>query len=56
MKDLRAKDILVIDGCPNACGKRMLEQHNLKKFKHLEVTEKGFKKGSSQSLGDLKHQ
>lgn len=52
IEGFKAKDILVIDGCPIGCGKRMLDQHNFKNYKHLVVTEQGFKKGKSPATGE----
>jgi len=46
----KTKDVLVIDGCPIACGKRILEQHGFSGFKHLVVTELGLKKVNHQPL------
>jgi uncharacterized metal-binding protein len=42
-----ADKILVIDGCPLDCAKKMLEHAGFKKFKHLRVTDLGMKKGAS---------
>ncbi len=47
IEKFKTKDVLVIDGCPVSCGKRILENHNSKNYKHLVVTEQGFKKGKS---------
>lgn len=43
----KTKDILVIDGCPTACGKRMMEQQGIEDYQHLVVTDLGLKKGAS---------
>ncbi len=48
----KTKELLVIDGCPIACGKRMLDQHHFENYKHLVVTEQGFKKGDSPATDD----
>lgn len=43
----KSKDLLVIDGCPIACGKRILDQHGFDNYKHPIITQQGFKKGES---------
>jgi uncharacterized metal-binding protein len=41
----RAPQVLVIDGCPLACGKRTLELAGFDDFRHLHLHELGFTKG-----------
>lgn len=43
----RSKDLLVIDGCRMACGKRMMLERKIENFKHLVITDQGFEKGKS---------
>ncbi|TKG97149.1 hypothetical protein EYV94_01610 [Puteibacter caeruleilacunae] len=45
--DIKQKDVLVIDGCPISCGKKMMEKYQIENFKYLVVTEQGLKNGSS---------
>ena len=47
IEDFKTKNILVIDGCPIDCGKRIMEMNNITNFKYLRVTDLGFKKGQS---------
>jgi uncharacterized metal-binding protein len=42
----RAERILVIDGCPINCARRMLELAGVKHFEHLALQELGLRKGS----------
>jgi len=37
--------VIMLDGCPVACGKKTLETHGVKDFKHLKATDCGFEKG-----------
>ena len=39
--------VLVIDGCPVDCGKKMMENAAILNFSHLRVTDIGFEKGKS---------
>jgi uncharacterized metal-binding protein len=48
----KTKDLLVIDGCPVACGKKMMEQHGFTNYKHLVITELGLKKGESPATNE----
>lgn len=43
----KTKDLLVIDGCPTGCGKRMMEEHGFSNYQHMIITGHGFKKGES---------
>lgn len=43
-----ADNVLVIDGCPLNCARKTLEEKGLTNFKHLMVTEIGFKKGQTE--------
>jgi uncharacterized metal-binding protein len=41
-----ARRILVIDGCPLACGRQTLELAGFKQFEHLGLQDIGLRKGS----------
>jgi len=42
-----ADTVIVIDGCPVACGKKALDKNKVANFKHLRVTDCGLEKGKS---------
>jgi uncharacterized metal-binding protein len=42
-----AAKVLVIDGCPVDCGKKILEKAGVSNFMHIRVTDLGFEKGKS---------
>ena len=42
-----AAQVLVIDGCPQECGRKTMELAGFKNFQHLKVAEMGFKKGET---------
>jgi uncharacterized metal-binding protein len=42
-----AAKILVIDGCPQECGRKTLEQAGFTGFQHLKLFDLGLHKGSS---------
>lgn len=52
IEGFRTKDLLVIDGCPMACGKKMMEERKIENYKHLVITEQGFKKGESPATDE----
>lgn len=52
IEGFRTKDLLVIDGCPMACGKKMMEERNIENYKHLVITEQGLKKGESPATDE----
>jgi uncharacterized metal-binding protein len=39
--------VLVIDGCPVDCGKKMMEKAGITNFSYIRVTDLGFEKGKS---------
>lgn len=45
--NFKTKELLIIDGCPVECGKRMMEQHNVMNYKYLRVTDLGLEKGKT---------
>lgn len=47
IESFKTKELLIIDGCPTDCGKRIMELHNLTNYKYLRVTDHGFIKGST---------
>lgn len=42
-----AADILAIDGCPLNCVQKTLQEAGFTAFKHMQLTEMGFKKGET---------
>ncbi len=47
-----AGKILVIDGCPQECARKMLEQAAFTGFQHLKLFEMGLHKGSSPATDE----
>ena len=43
----KKKNILVIDGCPTDCGKRILDNAGFTDYKSFRITDAGFKKGQT---------
>lgn len=43
-----ATKVLVIDGCPEECARKTMEQAGLKSFVHLKLAEVGFAKGATR--------
>jgi uncharacterized metal-binding protein len=48
INDFKTKNILVIDGCPIDCGKRILEKNGIRSAKYLRVTDLGLMKGKTE--------
>jgi uncharacterized metal-binding protein len=42
-----ADRVLLIDGCPQACGRRAFKFVGLRRFEHFDLSEAGFVKGDS---------
>ncbi len=47
-----AGKVLVIDGCPVDCAKKMMEKAGFSKFDYLRVSDHGFEKGKSPVTDD----
>ena len=45
-----AAKVLVIDGCPVDCGKKMMEKADISKFSYIRVTDHGFEKGKRRTF------
>jgi uncharacterized metal-binding protein len=48
IRDFKTKNILVIDGCPVDCGKRILEKNGISNANYLRLNDLGFKKGKTE--------
>ncbi|MCX6230510.1 MAG: putative zinc-binding protein [Bacteroidetes bacterium] len=47
IENLKSSNILVIDGCPVDCAKKIMEKANQKEFRHIRLTDYGFQKGEA---------
>ena len=47
INNFKQKNLLVIDGCPIDCGKRMMKDHQIENYIHLRLTDLGFEKGKT---------
>jgi uncharacterized metal-binding protein len=47
IEDFKTKNILVIDGCPVDCGKKIMEKNGLTDYNYLRITDLGFEKGKT---------
>ena len=43
VESAKAARVVVIDGCPMACGKKVLEKYEVEPFRYFVVTELGIK-------------
>lgn len=47
ISEFKTKNLLMLDGCPVDCGKRILDNAGFTDYKYLRVTDLGFKKGQT---------
>lgn len=45
--DFKMKNVLVLDGCPIDCGKRILDKAGFENYCYLRITDLGYKKGQT---------
>jgi uncharacterized metal-binding protein len=51
VESAKAAKLILIDGCPTACGKKILENQQIEPARYFVVTEMGIKKEGS--VGDI---
>lgn len=49
----KSANVLVIDGCPVDCGKKILEKAGISQFNHLRLTDLGYLKGKTPPTDDV---
>lgn len=49
----KPKNILMLDGCPTSCGKRILDKYGFTDYKHLRITDLGYKKGQTPVTNEV---
>jgi len=47
IESFKKADVLVIDGCPMDCGKKIMERNGLNNYKYLRLSDIGMTKGST---------
>ncbi len=47
IENFKNSDLLVIDGCPVECGRKIMEKNGIKDYKYLRLSDVGLTKGSS---------
>jgi uncharacterized metal-binding protein len=53
IKGMKNKNILMIDGCPVNCGKKILDSAGFSDYDHLLITDLGLKKGKTTITEDV---
>lgn len=48
IESLKSSNILVVDGCPVDCAKKIVEKAGLSGFAYIRITDLGYKKGQTQ--------
>ncbi len=47
IKNFKSSDLLVIDGCPTNCAKKIMEKNGISNYKYLRLSDIGLEKGTS---------
>ncbi len=53
IEDFKTKNILMLDGCPIDCGKRILDKAGFQDYNYIRVTDFGYKKGQTPVTDDV---
>ncbi len=51
VESAKAANVILVDGCPVGCGKKILEKYEVEPTRYFVVTEMGIKK--EQDVGDI---
>jgi len=49
IENFKTKELLIIDGCPVDCGKKIMVRNGIKQYKYLRLSDIGFEKGKSEA-------
>ena len=47
IENLKSSNILVLDGCPVDCAKKIMEKAGISGFNYIRITDYGYKKGQT---------
>jgi uncharacterized metal-binding protein len=47
IESFKTKELLIIDGCPIDCGKKIMDMHGFTNYKYLRLTDLGLVKGKT---------
>jgi len=53
IEDFKKKNILLLDGCPIDCGKRILDKAGFTNYKYMRITDLGYKKGQTPVTDEI---
>ncbi|HOY30804.1 MAG TPA: putative zinc-binding protein [Bacteroidales bacterium] len=53
IENFKTKNILVIDGCPIDCGKRIMDKNGFTNYQYMRVTDLRYKKGETTVNDDV---
>lgn len=49
----KASNLLMLDGCPVDCGKKMLDKAGIENYKYVRMTDLGYEKGQTPVTNEL---
>ena len=47
IEDFKNKNILMLDGCPIDCGKKIMDKAGIANYKYFRITDLGYEKGKT---------
>jgi uncharacterized metal-binding protein len=53
IEDFKKMDILMLDGCPIDCGKKILDKAGFKDYRYLRITDLGYIKGRTSITDEV---
>jgi len=53
VEEFKKCNILVIDGCSEDCGKKIMKQRNIENYNYLRITDLGYEKGKTLTSQDV---
>ncbi|MGE0077436.1 MAG: putative zinc-binding protein [Bacteroidales bacterium] len=53
IEDFKTKNILMLDGCPVDCGKKILDKAGISDYRYVRLTDFGYTKGQTPVTEDV---
>lgn len=52
IEDFKTKKIVVIDGCPVDCGRKIMQKNDIDNYQYLRLSDIGLAKGASPATNE----
>ena len=53
IEEFKLKNLLIIDGCSEDCGKKVMQQRGIENYEYLRLTDLGYEKGKTATTQEV---